>query len=243
MTAKDILEEVLSFTGCTANSFANAIGLTRSQALYDIQNGKTKSITQQMADKIVQKFPEIRRSWLITGEGSMLVERDTKGACKNDLQRIRELLAGLKISGAILNDSDFATKTGVNRSYVSELRNGKRGLTTNYVEQICSNFPGVSRVWLLTGNGTMFVEENQNNSEFSHIRLPNNESFPEHTPISVYCTALRESQQQITQLIQSLQTAQEQLTVMTQRLADSQTQVDNLIRVLATNKTESVTMR
>ena len=73
-----------------------------------------------------------------------------------DNQRVRDILRVLKNSGKVLNDSDFATKTGVNRSYVSELRNDKRVLTTNYVEQICNSFPELSRAWLLTGEGDFY---------------------------------------------------------------------------------------
>lgn len=74
MTAKEVLEKVLSHTEMTPNSFATEIGLARAQALYDIQNEKTKSITKTMADRINQRFPELSRVWLLTGEGSMLTE-------------------------------------------------------------------------------------------------------------------------------------------------------------------------
>lgn len=72
MTAKEILEKLLSHTGLTINSLATEIGLSRAQALYDIQNEKTKSITPSMADKIIQKFSDVNRVWLLTGEGDML---------------------------------------------------------------------------------------------------------------------------------------------------------------------------
>ncbi|MFC2708208.1 MAG: hypothetical protein ACFN0U_00590, partial [Porphyromonas asaccharolytica] len=72
MTAKEILEELLSYTGLNVNSLATELGLSRAQALYDIQSEKTKSITLSMADRIIQKFPEVNRSWLRTGDGDML---------------------------------------------------------------------------------------------------------------------------------------------------------------------------
>ena len=219
MIAKDILEEVLSFTGCTANSLANAIGLTRSQALYDIQNGKTKSITQQMADKIVQKFPEIRRSWLITGEGSMLVEREQELSCSSMLDRLKEYKG-------IEKDSDFAEFLGISRQNLSAWRTRD----TLNISKIIDKIPKIRRSWLLTGEGDMLLKEY---SGQCIDEIGENNTIDDFG-CAQFFEALRESQQQITQLIQSLQTAQEQLTVMTQRLADSQTQVDNLIRVLVT---------
>ena len=72
MTAKEILEELLSYKELNINALATEIGLSRAQALYDIQSGKTKNITPSMADRIIQKFPEFNRVWLRTGDGGML---------------------------------------------------------------------------------------------------------------------------------------------------------------------------
>lgn len=72
MTAKEILEELLSYKELNINALATEIGLNRAQALYDIQSGKTKNITPSMADRIIQKFPEFNRVWLRTGDGEML---------------------------------------------------------------------------------------------------------------------------------------------------------------------------
>lgn len=78
MTAKEILEKLLSHTGLTINSLATEIGLGRAQALYDIQNEKTKNITPSMADRIIQRFSDIDRVWLLTGEGDMLGGHDPR---------------------------------------------------------------------------------------------------------------------------------------------------------------------
>ena len=160
MTAKEILEEVLSYTEMTVNSLASEIGLTRAQALYDIQNEKTKSITKSMADRINQKFPELSRVWLLTGEGSMIVGNNQESA-------------------------------GVN----------------------------------VTGTG--------NHVSHNHV------GGTDRTPGNYY-DALKESQRQTTQLIQSLQTAQElqtntqaQLDKLLARLADSQAQIARLIQLLS----------
>lgn len=72
MTAKEILEKLLSYKELNINALATEMGLSRAQALYDIQSGKTKNITPLMADKIIQKFPEFNRTWLRTGDGEML---------------------------------------------------------------------------------------------------------------------------------------------------------------------------
>lgn len=74
MTIKgsDIIDRCLAHLGITAADFSKKIGLERPQAIYDLQKGKTKNISNTMADKIVSAFPEFNRVWLMTGEGEML---------------------------------------------------------------------------------------------------------------------------------------------------------------------------
>ena len=69
-----ILTKLLEYSGLNSKSFSEKIGLSRPQAIYDIQNGKTQNISANMADKIISVFPEIDRGWLQTGEGGMLKE-------------------------------------------------------------------------------------------------------------------------------------------------------------------------
>ena len=54
----------------TVNSFARHIGLARSEALYQIKRGNN-GISANLVDRIVAKFPEVNRVWLLTGYGSM----------------------------------------------------------------------------------------------------------------------------------------------------------------------------
>ena len=72
MTGTEIITKILSYSGLNGNSFSEKIGLNRPQAIYDIQRGKTMNISPKMADKIISVFPELNRTWLLTGEGEML---------------------------------------------------------------------------------------------------------------------------------------------------------------------------
>lgn len=74
MSGADIICNILIHYQLNPKSFSEKIGLDRPQAIYDIQSGKTKNISAKMADKIISAFPEIDRSWLLTGEGNMLKE-------------------------------------------------------------------------------------------------------------------------------------------------------------------------
>jgi|GEM_PF-2406405 len=72
MTAREIINKMLKYSKLNASAFSKAIGLERPQAIYDIQKGKTETISAKMADKILSVFPEVCKSWLLTGEGEML---------------------------------------------------------------------------------------------------------------------------------------------------------------------------
>ena len=74
MSGADIICKILTHYQLNPKSFSEKIGLERPQAIYDIQSGKTKNISAKMADKIISVFPEVDRSWLLTGEGNMLKE-------------------------------------------------------------------------------------------------------------------------------------------------------------------------
>ena len=69
---EEIISKLLNYSELNAKQFAEKIGLERPQAIYDIQKGKTKSISQNMANKILSAFPELNKSWLLSGEGNML---------------------------------------------------------------------------------------------------------------------------------------------------------------------------
>jgi len=66
-----IIDELLSEVNMKAAHFAEAIGVS-SQVVYDIQDPKKKNgISRKLADKIVSRFPQINKYYLLTGEGSV----------------------------------------------------------------------------------------------------------------------------------------------------------------------------
>ena len=84
------LNNILVYTKLNPKSFSEKIGLARPQAIYDIQKGKTKNFSHAMINKILSAFPEFNKSWLLTGEGEMLIEKEkttsTENLIKEDLK-------------------------------------------------------------------------------------------------------------------------------------------------------------
>ncbi len=88
------LQQVIETSGMTINAFARHIGLTRSETLYQIKNGKN-GISRNVAESVAARFPQISVPWLLTGYGAMYVD-DVNSArqipfYRCDLREIRDL--------------------------------------------------------------------------------------------------------------------------------------------------------
>lgn len=73
MTAKERIDALVAYGGFkNVTAFASALSLNGAQKIYDIQSGKTKSISADLADKIFLVFPELNREWVLSGRGEMI---------------------------------------------------------------------------------------------------------------------------------------------------------------------------
>lgn len=70
MSASALINKILETEGIKAAAFARNIGVHPTQ-IYDLQSGKTKSVSAEMADKIVAYYPKYNKYWLLTGDGDM----------------------------------------------------------------------------------------------------------------------------------------------------------------------------
>ena len=74
-----IIEAVIKWANMSTNYFARYIGLARGENLYQIKRGNN-GISLDVADRIVSKFPQVDKLWLLTGEGQMFSEERIRGA-------------------------------------------------------------------------------------------------------------------------------------------------------------------
>ena len=70
--AKAIIEAVLSHVGMRAPSFAKAIGINY-QRIFDLQSGRTKKFNPGVVNMICERFPDINKNYLYTGEGNLVI--------------------------------------------------------------------------------------------------------------------------------------------------------------------------
>lgn len=71
MTAYEIMCQILSYKEINSAKFCAEIGVNPT-TIHDMKIGKTKKISANLAEKIIVRYPEISRIWLLTGEGQML---------------------------------------------------------------------------------------------------------------------------------------------------------------------------
>ena len=71
------LERVITYTKLSTNAFALSIGMQRSENIYHIKRGNF-GISDDLAERIVARYPEINPTWLLSGVGDMLINNSTK---------------------------------------------------------------------------------------------------------------------------------------------------------------------
>jgi|GEM_PF-6840110 len=71
VNAREIIANVLKELGMNAPSFATATGIAY-QRIFDLQRGRTKKFNPGVVNMICQAFPSINKTYLYTGEGSVM---------------------------------------------------------------------------------------------------------------------------------------------------------------------------
>ncbi len=145
-----VLNGILQHEGITISALGVQLELERSQVLYDINSGKTQGISIKMANRIKAIFPHYNRSWLLSGEGDMLVE-------PRSISPLREAYDYLRSMGLIHTQADVAVKIGYHKSAVSQALHGIDGyVTSRFIETFNQAFGGLfNEAYLLRGEGTL----------------------------------------------------------------------------------------
>lgn len=73
MNSPKVINFILEREKLKAGTFAKIIGVTPTQ-IYDLISGKTKKISESIADKIISAFPAYNKIWILTGSGNPIQE-------------------------------------------------------------------------------------------------------------------------------------------------------------------------
>ncbi len=110
------IEKIVKWTGLSVNAFARAIGLNRSENLYQIKKGNN-GISRDLVELITKKYPSISKAWLLTGEGKSMFITETQSAAGipyYETDAVRVVLSeampapNYHLNMPMLGDSDFA---------------------------------------------------------------------------------------------------------------------------------------
>ena len=134
-------------------AFIESIGLTKAkfEKMVGASNGYISHIrktpTQEMVDKFCDVFPELDRDWLLYGDGPGVHPADPKGF----KERLLNVIADKNLSQA-----SFTREVGISYAYVTNLDGLPR---YDILQKILKTYPDVSRVWLLSGVGSMHQDD------------------------------------------------------------------------------------
>ena len=156
MNGSDIINSVLKYTRLTPSVFAKKLGEKRPQRIYDIQNGKTKKLSPEIADKIVSVFPAINRTWLLTGEGDMLNESTTSTTFSEDKVTTVPLLP-ISAQGGTLNDFVMAVKEMDCEKIISPIGHADFAITVSG-DSMAPEYPSGSQVLIKKINERAFID-------------------------------------------------------------------------------------
>ncbi len=111
------IEAVIKWANMSTNYFARYIGLARGENLYQIKRGNN-GISLDVAERVVTKFPQIDKLWLLTGEGQMFADSHLRGVqipyygldVEQSIERIGELETEESMLIPQIGDCDLAIR-------------------------------------------------------------------------------------------------------------------------------------
>lgn len=156
-----LINDILSTTNMNASQFAKSIGVHPTQ-IYDLQSGKTKSISPAMANKILNAYPAFNKLWLLTGEGDMLNETiEVEEVEKDEPQVGEEYLVPLVPVGAFagsLSGFDIQGTDARNCELVVSPIPRMDWAVEVVGDSMESEYPNGSRVFVKKVNSAIFLE-------------------------------------------------------------------------------------
>ena len=120
----EVINKLLEYTQLNVKQFSERLGKKRAQAIYDIVSGKTKRISDKLANQIISEFPEINKAWLLTGEGEML--KNTTAIAENH---------SISIAGEEVKENKISVNTDETIDRLIEEIAAQRRVTEKVLEQ------------------------------------------------------------------------------------------------------------
>lgn len=133
-------------------AFAERVGCQRSY-ISELVNNK-RSLTDHFIDQLTTTFPELSRTWLMTGEGEMLTG-PAPAPSPTENERLEEARQALGLS-----QTEMARGLDIKQGSLSDILRGKPGVgVSNKIKDALEKNYSINIDWLRTGRGAMFLDK------------------------------------------------------------------------------------
>lgn len=160
MTASEQIQKVLEYLNINAKAFSERIGYDRPQIIYDIIKYRTKRISESLAIKIISVFPEINKTWLLTGEGDMLKDNAVNNSVDNPQEEVHGTVVPLLpilAHGGKLTDFECSISRYECEKVISPIDGVDLAITISG-DSMAPEYPSGSSVLIKKVNEKAFIE-------------------------------------------------------------------------------------
>ena len=88
-----------------------------------------------------------------------------------ELSRVKKITKWLVFNDFAENDTDLAKKLGYTKSFLSQILNGKTPISEKFIKSLCDADPNINKVWILTGEGNMLINEKNKEQSAQNVVL------------------------------------------------------------------------
>lgn len=108
-------------------------------------------------------------------------------------QRIEAVIGWAKMS-----TNGFARYIGLARGEnLYQIKRGNNGISLDVAERICAKFPQIDKLWLLAGDGQMFIREHEESAEIARYKQALDEALEREKIQQKVITDLRRASQEL----------------------------------------------
>jgi repressor LexA len=158
-----VFNELLKELGMNPKQLSDSLGKERPQWAYDILNeNKNVGISKNIAELVCEKFPQINKSWLLTGEGDMLTQKEEapKTSSADTIKQngyITYLLPMSAMGGSLTGFAEPGVLLQNCEAVVSPIENVDFAITV-YGDSMAPEYPSGSRILIKKINPDLFID-------------------------------------------------------------------------------------
>lgn len=159
-----VFNELLKELEMNPKQLSDSLGKERPQWAYDILNeNKNVGISKNIAELICERFPRINKSWLLTGDGDMLKQKEeiTKDTSTAKITKkngyVTYLLPMSAMGGSLTGFAEQGVTLQNCEAIVSPIENVDFAITV-YGESMAPEYPSGSRILIKKINPNIFID-------------------------------------------------------------------------------------